>query len=290
MARAWNAREGPKRILHPFVALLMLIALLAVMPMGTAFAAHLDTTFEIDGNQAVDGDPPATDWATHPTTRTLPDPCDSSHDDSIEPSTKLNGFDWPIEEHKVVKKGDLCEVKTAWEIDSQGHLIFFLGWTRLDSTGEVTIDVPLDNGDEVAGPGDLLLRYDYDSSEKAISVFEHERTGSGWGAGIAIVDEELADAAVSDDLLFAETAIDLTGLGLFGDQGCEAYYGAAVITETGQSEANATLKDFVAIDISFSNCGSLQVVKTTVGGDGTFLFSSTTIDDVREHRNGDRDG
>ena len=283
MARAWSAREHLHRILYPCVALLMMTALLAVMPMGTATAAHLDTTFEIDGNRGVDGDPPATDWATHPTVRSFGDLCErvdgnaANDDDIIEPSTKLNGFDWPIVNQKSVKKGDLCLVQTAWEIDSHGHLIFFLGWERSDITGEVTIYVPLDDGDGVADPGDVLLRYDYDSSEKAISIFEHHRTGTGWGTGVAIADEELADADVSEDLLFAETAIDLTGLGLFGDQGCQAYYGSAVVTETGQSEANSTLKDYVGIDISFSNCGALEVIKTTSGGDGVFPFSSTTV-------------
>ncbi len=286
MARTWKAREGPTRILHLFVALLMLIALMAVIPMGTA-VADLDTDFEIDGDRIVNHGGNDWDDAVNPV-RTFGDLCerldgnDANSDTIIKQGTKLDDLDdyeWPVVLQSSPKKGDLCLIQTTWEIDGDGHLIFILAWERSDAEGEVTVYVPLDNGSGAIDDGDVLLRYDYDSTAKEISIFEHVRVGGSWGDGTPIADEVYAAAAVSGDQLFAETAVDLNGLSLFEAQGCQAYYSTAVITETGQAEANATLKDYVAVDVTLSNCGALRVVKTAVGGDGTFGFLSEAVGD-----------
>jgi len=66
---------------------------------------------------------------------------------------------------------------------------------------------------------------------------------------------------------FYEAGVNLTDL-ILGQQSC---FASAIIETRSSTSLSAQLKDFVSLDLS--TCGTLEVVKETVGGNGTFGFS-----------------
>jgi hypothetical protein len=78
---------------------------------------------------------------------------------------------------------------------------------------------------------------------------------------------------------FGEAAIDLTAAGVFPPGQCRNF-GSAYLKSRSSDSFTAETKDFVApISINVNNCGSLTIKKVTVGGSGTFGFTSNTLAD-----------
>jgi hypothetical protein len=78
---------------------------------------------------------------------------------------------------------------------------------------------------------------------------------------------------------FGEAAIDLTAAGVFDAQDC-SNFGSAYLKSRSSDSFTAETKDFIApIEINISNCGNLVIKKVTIGGSGTFGFTSTTLAD-----------
>ena len=78
---------------------------------------------------------------------------------------------------------------------------------------------------------------------------------------------------------FGEAAIDLTAAGVFRANDC-TNFGSAYLKSRSSDSFTAETKDFIApIEININNCGSLKIKKVTVGGAGTFGFTSTTLAD-----------
>jgi hypothetical protein len=77
-------------------------------------------------------------------------------------------------------------------------------------------------------------------------------------------------------LQFGETAIDLTGAGVFPPGTCEAF-GSAFLKSRASASFGAEVKDFIApVPINISNCGSIKIIKHTDprGQDQKFSYTS----------------
>jgi hypothetical protein len=78
-------------------------------------------------------------------------------------------------------------------------------------------------------------------------------------------------------LQFGETAIDLTGAGVFPAGTCEAF-GSAFVKSRASASFTAEAKDFIApVPINISNCGTVNIIKHTDprGIDQNFSYTST---------------
>jgi hypothetical protein len=76
-------------------------------------------------------------------------------------------------------------------------------------------------------------------------------------------------------LQFGETAINLTGAGVFPPGTCEAF-GSAFLKSRASASFPAEVKDFIApIPVNISNCGTIRIHKVTQNGDNTFNYSTT---------------
>ena len=238
---------------------------LVVMPGHAEAAFGGLTAFDIDGDLAGPNDWNDAATASRISAAVISDLCDDNGDDVLVPSTKLDDASWPTTNQKAVKKGDLCRVWTGSEQASNGDIILYFGWERLDVTGEVTVYVPLE-GPLPGRTDDRLIKFEYDSSDKAVYPSILTWTGSAWGNETPLVAGQ-AEAAVSADTIFAEAAINLTTSGILPEGECRSFVGLQIITETGQANANPTLKDYVYLGGSggfeFSSCGEVTVRKVT---------------------------
>jgi hypothetical protein len=78
---------------------------------------------------------------------------------------------------------------------------------------------------------------------------------------------------------FGEAGIDLTAAGVFPAGQCRNF-GSAYLKSRSSDAFTAETKDFIApIEININNCGSLTIRKITIGGSGTFGFTSNTLAD-----------
>jgi len=78
-------------------------------------------------------------------------------------------------------------------------------------------------------------------------------------------------------LQFGETAINLTGAGVFPPDTCEAF-GSAFVRSRSSASFTAEVKDFIApIPVNISNCGEIRIIKHTDprGVDQDFSYTST---------------
>jgi len=74
---------------------------------------------------------------------------------------------------------------------------------------------------------------------------------------------------------FGEAAINLTDAGIIPAGSCETFSGAYLKSRSSDA-FTAALKDFIApVPLNFSKCGSIKIHKVTVGGDGTFGYTTT---------------
>ena len=210
-------------------------------PADAAFGGA--TSFEIDGDTVGandwDGNAPA-----YGIVRTDDGGCDDkSPENQIVPSTKLDD-PWVVNSGQVLGKGDLCTVWTGSELTAGGDAIFYFAWLREFNQGEVTVYVPLDGSPFGDRSGDVLIKFEFDDNTKAITVTTLSWTAGGtWGNEQAL--GAFVDSAISDDTRFGEAAVNLTASGILPSEGCSRLVGATMITETGQADANPTLKDVV---------------------------------------------
>jgi Prealbumin-like fold domain len=78
-------------------------------------------------------------------------------------------------------------------------------------------------------------------------------------------------------LTFGETAIDLTGAGVFPAGTCQAF-GSAMVTGRSSSAFTSEIKDFIApIPVNISNCGEIKIIKHSDprGLNQDFSYTST---------------
>jgi len=115
-------------------------------------------------------------------------------------------------------------------------------------------------------------------------------TASGFAEG-AVYDPVVSDKknppTITDPIAnasllpqtFGEASIDLTAAGVFSSATC-TNFGSVYLKSRSSDSFTAETKDFIAPQsISVNNCGNLVIRKISVGGTGTFKFTSSTLAD-----------
>ena len=230
--------------------------------------------------------------------------CGSGEDATGFPgSTTIDSYPWAdnIGVQNTNNKSDICTAAVAWEIVrvsqgtpgasgyyDQNHVMLYQYWTRsYDASGEITVFEAFDAG-LPGNCGDFLVAFDYDSSGKDIVDYRTykwvdangEQPGSACtGAGawqIANPDVTGGEGAAggNTDVLpagetpsqgtFGESAIDLTAAGILPQGECRTFTTGDLVIKTGQSDG-AQLLDVIGMPpLQISNCGPVQVAKTSV--------------------------
>ena len=226
-------------------------------PGRAAFVPPYQTNFEIDGNTAVNGVPPAP-ASTGPTrpppsrgTRTTTEPATGKNEDTLG-GDSLNTLDTlrpvVVQDANVTNKVDLCNAYAAWEaitVGTQLHYILYSAWQRNPSqTGQASFLIPLIPANATSNADVRLLQFDYDSAGGTTTASLRRYTGSGWNKTLLVDGFQPAIAPVSP-ADFGEFAIDLTRTGIIpADAPCTRFVAAYAFTQTGNSD-NALLKDYV---------------------------------------------
>ena len=189
-------------------------------------------------------------------------------------------------------KTNLLNAYAAFEIievpgtggGSQSEYVLYGAWRRGDSeTGELNFYIPVADG--VDGPvdgstyptntaGDRVIQFNFDNSGNFAFAIWGWDTGTGAWKVLEFIPPAATGTAIFDAAVgsgngsaFGEFAINLTRTGILPDDdtaGCRVVEIADyVFTGTGNAET-ATLKDYVdGPGFPFTNCGSLNVEKTS---------------------------
>ncbi len=282
------------------VAAVGLIATFALTGHRSAAVALGVSSFEIDGDATASG---GTDWNTPPPNLVLtndanydgsgnfvggacfknqsPDDIHQNNDkiDDVPPAAAL------IIAGSLPAKDDLCQVFTAHEtIGAETYL--YLGWTRLKGNGSSTVYFELNQAAGTSGAitartvGDRLIGFYFQGTSFQFLTTSTWQANNTWTNPVAIPAAS-AEGAVSADGLFGEAALKLSAIlpAATAPASCVTFQSGTALTQTGNvlsSFHSSTLQDHVgAWPLGLSNCGSITIVKTTLGGNGTFSYTVT---------------
>jgi hypothetical protein len=212
-------------------------------------------------------------------------------------------------------KNDLTRFYEASEQGSNGDIYLYLGWERLVNIGNANLDFEINQNTtsgfttSSVGPvtlnrtaGDLLVSYDFGGSGTPTLGLNFWLTAAAgntvgqcfsanslpcWGRHVTLgsssaegavntgtISEPLAGGNLSAGL-FGEAAINLTAAGVFQPGVCEAF-GSTFVKSRSSSSFTAELKDFIApVAVNISNCGTINVHKTTENGNSSFGYTTT---------------
>ena len=212
-------------------------------------------------------------------------------------------------------KNDLTRFYEASEQGSNGDIYLYLGWERLVNIGNANLDFEINQNatsgftSSSTGPvalnrtaGDLLVSYDFGGSGTptlGLNIWLTAAAGNTasqcfsanslpcWGKHVTLgsssaegaintgtISEPLAGGSLTTGL-FGEAAINLTAAGVFQPGVCEAF-GSTFVKSRSSSSFTAELKDFIApVAVNISNCGTINIHKTTENGNSSFGYTTT---------------
>ncbi|GAB4100605.1 prealbumin-like fold domain-containing protein [Sinomonas halotolerans] len=189
------------------------------------------------------------------------------------------------------------------------------GTTNMDFELNQSTQKSANNVTPVRTDGDILVKYDLSKggthpdisysfwltsldspklpsgATSASTACEKNNSFPCWGKSIALTGAGIVEASINeqtvtdpippsnprdlDPLTFGEAAINLTDSGIIPAGVC-ASIGQAYLKSRSSDSFTAALKDFVApISVNFNKCGSIKIVKNTVGGNGTFGYGTS---------------
>jgi len=287
---------------------------LAIGSSATPVLANLPgSNFEGgDGNLVVDP-VGATDWGNVAGLNIGIDQASATSDNSFGQGTKEDNPNATVVTGSIPpNKSDLTRFYEASEFVN-GSNFLYLAWERSNVLGSANFDFEI-NQHGTPGltgsftgaitlnrtAGDLLVTYDFTNGGSTPTLGLLKWVTSGpvsqcfssnalpcWGNHISLnsTDSEGAinTVAVTDPissqslpaLTFGETAINLTGAGVFPPGVCEAF-GSAFLKSRSSASFTSEVKDFVApIPVNIGNCGAITIHKITENGDGSFGYTTT---------------
>jgi len=284
-------------------------ALLAIVAMAaTPFVwALANSTFEAtDGNLVADA---GTDWQSFIGNGLLVgyDKPQGQTDDSF--SDKEDNPAPEITEGSIPNnKSDLMRFYVVTEkVDVAGidKVFLDLGWVRSSTLGSANMDFEFNqsktlssNGSTpVRTEGDLLITFGFSGNSNTVDLglSRWHETGSSceaavsapcWGPIMALSGfaegsvnnvDTVVDPIEGVDLApqtFGEAVINLTDAGVFDVNECVSF-GSAYVKSRSSTSFTSSLKDFIEpIDITLSNCATIEIVKDAVPDDDQdFEFS-----------------
>jgi LPXTG-motif cell wall-anchored protein len=195
----------------------------------------------------------------------------SSKEEKDAPST------WAGTTGVLDQGSDLTRIYEQNEIDDTGDTWLYLGFER-GTVGNTAAVVELNQLADVQSTakgnrvplqvpqrsaGDLRITFTQPTGGADLAPFKVNRwTGTAWGPEKQIGESAgLFDSAVSPDNLFAEFAINLSGVGLMN--GCDEGFTQVNIRTRSSSLDTASLKDYITpLDVNIENsCRSIRVEK-----------------------------
>ena len=253
-----------------FLIVGLVSALVGVSPAGSSVA--LDSPFQSTDGELDDG-----------VALVNTDETQSSTDDSYTGGAHEKDLCPTVADGSIPpSKADLSAVYGAMEEGTDGHTYLYLAWARTDTNGTATLDFELNQSDAEScngvnparTSGDVLITYDFQGGQVdkiEVRIWD----GSKWGDPVDILDSGFALGEISADLKFGELAVDLEGAGIFTEGECVSF--ASVFVKSRASDSfQSELKDLIApAPMEVTNCGSLKVTKTVVGGKAGDSFGFT---------------
>lgn len=180
-----------------------------------------------------------------------------------EPSGTTN-MDFEFNKSAVLSANGVTPVRTAGDVLikydlSQGGVNPILGYHRWVTTGAPASVCEASNAVPCWGPVQPLGG-NFEASINTVDVTDPVPPNAPRTLGVRT---------------FGEAAINLTDSGIIAAGTCETFSGAYLKSRSSDS-FTAALKDFIApVPLNFSKCGSIKIRKATVGGDGTFGYTTT---------------
>jgi hypothetical protein len=282
------------------------VALAAVLVFAFGASANLPgSTFEgNDGNFAVDtaGN---TDWVNvHGGVTTGVDLPTGQTDNSFGNGTKESDVNVTVGTGSIPNsKADLGNFYVANETLANNHVLMYLGWTRVNTSGTTNFDFEIN---QVAQPdlttpgpktlvrtaGDIIINYDFQGgAQHPTLAFRTWQANGTWSAATPITgasgEAEVNRVDLTNPLAqspspstapaftFGEAAIDLTALNIVPPGACTPFSSAYVKSRSSDAFTSA-VKDFIApVHLSLDRCGKVIIRKQTDPDGATASFGYT---------------
>lgn len=273
------------------------------------------SNFEIDtdSNLKVDDDAPSIDWASVSETRKS-DKDSGPGDDSFGNGTKEDTEVPSVIDGSIPpNKSDLKHFGVRLEENANGKFLH-LFWHRVqEPSGTTNMDFEFNKSKVISdnqvtpvrSEGDVLVQYDLSQggtnpllfvsrwattgpksqceAANAVPCWTKRENLTAAGDATGSINTSAIPAGEADGLgaissrTFGEATLDFGRL--TSGTGCSPF-GSAYLKSRSSDSFTAAAKDFIApANLDLDICGSIQVVKVSNGGSGTFAFTSDTIPD-----------
>ena len=272
-----------------FAALALAATAVAVPLLTSSASANLPgSTFEGNDGNLVVNTAGNHDWTNAPNRAIGTDLPTGTNDNSFGQGTKEDLTAVTVVTGSIPNnKADLGSFYTAHEQLVNGHIMLYLGWSRVNQNGTTNFDFEINQKAQpdlttigaktlVRTNGDILINYLF-QGQGTPTVNYRTWGGSAWNAPVdasafseaAINGVPVANIAgqLPDPLpaaQFGELAIDMTAAGVFPPGVCEAF-GSAYVKSRSSTSFSSEIKDFIApVSINVANCATIVVKKVTV--------------------------
>ena len=266
-----------------------LAAIAAVLVFTFGASANLTgSTFEGNDGNLVINTAGNTDWdSPAPNLSAANDVATGTGDNSFGQGTSQSDVNVTVVSGSIPNsKADLARFAVAGETVGANSFLY-LAWARNNDAGSTNFDFEINKAaqPDLTTPGakllnrstgDVLISYSYQGNNLSPSLALRTWGASGWSGPTDLSgcsEGHGNDANVQDDIIsptlarttgrWGEAAINLTCAGIVPTGACEGFTSAHVSSRASQS-FNSEVKDFIApVTLSFSNCGAIEVTKTT---------------------------
>jgi hypothetical protein len=282
---------------------------------GTAGANLPNSTFEGNDGNFVVNTTGNTDWVNvHGGVTTGVDLATGQTDNSFGNGTKESDVNVTVGTGSIPNsKADLGNFYVASETLANNHVLLYLGWTRVNTSGTTNFDFEINKAAQpdlttpgpktlVRNTGDIIINYDFlGGAQKPTLAFRTWQANGTWSGptplsgttGEAEVNRvDLANPlaqppspATAPAFTFGEAAIDLTAAGIIPPGEC-APFSSAYVKSRASDAFTSAVKDFIApVHVSLSTCGTIVIKKVTDPASDTTTSFDFTLTGGPSNRN-----
>jgi Prealbumin-like fold domain len=300
-------RKELRRRRKPLWFVTAFVALAAVLVFAFAASANLPgSTFEGNDGNFVVNTPGNTDWENvHGGVTTGVDLPTGQNDNSFGQGTKESDVNVTVVSGQIPNsKADLGNFYVANETLANNHVLMYLGWTRVNTSGTTNFDFEINQVAQpdlttpgpktlVRTPGDIIINYDFQGgAQNPTLAFRTWLANGTWSAATPITspngEAEVNRVDVANPLAkppspatapaftFGEAALDLTALNIVPPGSC-APFSSAYVKSRASDAFTSAVKDFIApVHLNLTRCGTVTIIKhTNPGGlDQNFDYTS----------------
>jgi hypothetical protein len=295
-----------KKLKRGVVAITTAALLTAIFGTSGAEANLPGSTFEGNDGNFIVNTTGNTDWVNvHGGVTTGVDLPTGQTDNSFGNGTKEDNVNVTVIDGSIPNsKADLGNFYVANETLANGHVLLYLGWTRVNTSGTTNFDFEINKLAQpdlttpgpktlARSPGDIIINYDFLGGAQKPTLAFRTWNGTSWGGAIPLTgttgEAEVNRVSLSNPLAqspspatapaftFGEAAIDLTAAGIIQEGEC-APFSSAYVKSRASDAFTSAVKDFIApVHVSLDNCGTIIVDKVTdpAGDPTSFDFTLT---------------